>query len=222
MMAALSPEVLNQILVQFAVFLVSLCIHEWAHAWSADKLGDPTARSLGRVTLNPLAHIDPIGTVVVPLLCAFAVPGGLLFGWAKPVPFVAENFKRPGLDYVLVALAGPLSNLVLAFVAAVAGHLLTGDFPLAARFCAMAVLLNVLLAVFNLIPIPPLDGSHLLRLITRMPAALHRRLSLLGLPLVLAILWIPVTREVFWKVFGFAVLPFKAIFPELLDAVRFQ
>lgn len=221
-MAALSAEALNRGLLQFAVFLVSLCIHEWAHAWTADRLGDPTARSLGRVTLNPIAHIDPIGTALVPLLCAFVLPGGLLFGWAKPVPFVAENFKRPQLDYVFVAIAGPLSNLVLAFLAAVAGHLVFLDYPGAAGILALAVLLNVLLAVFNLIPIPPLDGSHILRLMTRMPAALYRRLSLLGLPVVLGILWIPATRELFWAAFGIAILPFRGVFPELLDAARFR
>jgi len=222
MIAALSAETLNRGLLQFAVFLISLCVHEWAHAWSADKLGDPTARSLGRVTLNPIAHVDPIGTILFPLLCAFLFPGGLLFGWAKPVPFVAENFRRPKLDYVFVALAGPLSNLVLAFLASVAGHLVVDDYPLIARFFALAVLLNVLLAVFNMIPIPPLDGSHVLRLITRMPQILYRRLSLFGIPIVMGIFWFPVTRELFWTAFGFAVLPFKAVFPELLDAIRFQ
>jgi Zn-dependent protease len=140
-----------------------------AHAWSADRLGDPTARLLGRVSLNPVVHADLIGTVVFPLLAmASGIP---LIGWAKPVPVDVRNLHNPRRDYVLVAAAGPASNLVLALVAATLLRLITvtpvtlGEpnvsAPLA-TFLSQLKQLNVLLAVFNMIPIPPLDGGNVL------------------------------------------------------------
>ena len=158
-----------QIFISFIVLLFSLTVHEMAHAWTADRLGDPTARLLGRVSLNPLVHADPVGTVLFPLIAM--ITGAPLIGWAKPVPVNVRQLRHHRRDYVLVAAAGPASNLVMAVTA---GCLLAVlpispqtldqanvSAPLA-TFLSQAMRLNVLLAVFNMIPIPPLDGGNVL------------------------------------------------------------
>ena len=159
---------LGQILISFLVLVFSLTVHESAHAWTADRLGDPTARALGRISLNPLVHADPIGTLLFPLL-------GLLthapiIGWAKPVPVATWRFRHPRRDYLLVAAAGPMSNLSMALVAAAALRLLPAApqaagvrilEPLTAIVFAVLVV-NLLLAIFNMLPIPPLDGGTVL------------------------------------------------------------
>jgi len=172
-----------QILISFLVLVFSLTVHESAHAWAADRLGDPTARLLGRVSLNPIVHVDPIGTVLFPLIGLFT--GAPLIGWAKPVPVATWRFERPRRDYLMVAAAGPISNLSLAFIGVVALRLVGPDAggvfgssivePI--RLLAWATLsINLLLALFNLLPIPPLDGSTVLAglLPERMAAAMDR------------------------------------------------
>ena len=151
--------------VSFGVLLLSLTIHEAAHAWTADKLGDPTARALGRVSLNPLVHIDWIGTVLLPIIAA--VSNLPLIGWAKPVPVMLRNLRNPRRDFMIVAAAGPISNILQAIVAALlfraagfdasAGPEHPGHYAL-----LMAVYINLLLAFFNLIPVPPLDGGNVM------------------------------------------------------------
>lgn len=151
-------------LIFYIELVVLLTFHEFAHAWVAHKCGDDTARLDGRLTLNPVAHIDPIGTVLFPLLMIFSPLGGYLIGWAKPVPVNIGNLRYPIRDDILIAMAGPAMNLLLAVV-------LVGFARIAALFGAAEptlVLLNsaslsLLLCFFNLIPIPPLDGSHVLR-----------------------------------------------------------
>ena len=158
-----------QVFIAFTVLLFSLTVHEMAHAWTADRLGDPTARLLGRVSLNPLVHADPIGTILFPLIAM--VSGAPLIGWAKPVPVNLRYLRHPRRDYVIVAAAGPASNLVMALAASVllvilpvSPHTLgepNVSVPIAA-ILSQLMRLNVLLAVFNMIPIPPLDGGNVL------------------------------------------------------------
>ena len=167
---------LQIILFQFVVLLLSLTVHEAAHAWSADILGDPTARRLGRVSLNPMAHIDPIGTLLFPLIAMLTnVP---ILGWAKPVPVSPSNLHPHWAQkYMAIAAAGPASNLVLAIIGAIGMHAIGftgGSMPATAQtfqFLAALVQINVVLAVFNMIPVPPLDGGNVLSGLLRGPAA---------------------------------------------------
>jgi Zn-dependent protease len=177
------------ILFQIVALVLAFCVHECAHAWTAWRLGDPTAKMLGRVTLNPAKHLDPLGSVIFPLIGM--VYGGYLIGWAKPTPVTPRNFKNYTRDDIMVTLAGPASNLLLAtgalILLLVIKHVVPGG--AVAVFTAMAlamrypgvstenlptlfpialllyfiVMINLLLFVFNLIPFPPLDGSRILR-----------------------------------------------------------
>ena len=151
------------IVLGLSVVLASLTVHEWAHAWTADRLGDPTARMLGRVSFNPIVHIDPIGTVVLPLVGMLTA--GIVFGWAKPVPVNVSRLGSPKRDFMIVAAAGPASNIVLAIGAAIVFHAMGAHEILGTvvgRAIYFAVSINVLLAVFNMLPVPPLDGGNVL------------------------------------------------------------
>lgn len=176
-------------LFEFAILVFALSLHEAAHAWMASRLGDPTARMLGRLTLNPIKHIDPFGTILIPLAMLF-LPffGNFLIGWAKPTPVTTRNFKNLRRDDILTTLAGPASNVLAAVVATIAlivlarlnaagaemvrelaggiaGPGLSVPSPAVpiAVILYFAVWLNLILAVFNMVPLPPLDGSHILR-----------------------------------------------------------
>jgi Zn-dependent protease len=155
----------QQVLIAFGILVASLTFHEAAHAWTASKLGDPTARLLGRLSLNPAVHVDVIGTIVFPLIAM--VTGFPLIGWAKPVPVDMRNLQHPRRDFAIVAAAGPISNLILAGIGAAVftawgADASTETSELVATGLLRFVLLNVLLAVFNLIPVPPLDGGNIL------------------------------------------------------------
>jgi Zn-dependent protease len=168
-----------QVFVTFLVLLASLTVHEAAHAWTADRLGDPTARLLGRISLNPAVHVDPIGTIAFPLIAL--ITGVPVLGWAKPVPVnitrLRGHWKR---KYMVIAAAGPASNLVMAAIASLILHLLPsatleptleGALTPVILFLQIAIYLNVLLAVFNMVPIPPLDGGNVLAGVLRGPVA---------------------------------------------------
>jgi len=185
-----------EIFIAMIVLLFSLTVHEMAHAWTADRFGDPTARLLGRVSLNPVVHADLIGTIVFPLIAM--VSGAPLLGWAKPVPVNIRYLRHPRRDYVLVAAAGPASNLVLAVGAAIVLAVMpispqtldqpTVTVPLAA-ILSQLIRLNVLLAVFNMIPIPPLDGGNVLAGVLPVSmAALFNRLRPYGFLLLYALI----------------------------------
>jgi Zn-dependent protease len=152
------------LVLSFLVLLFSLTVHESAHAWTADRLGDPTARQLGRISMNPVVHVDLIGTIVLPLVAIST--GAPIIGWAKPVPVNVHNLRRPRQDFMRVALAGPVSNALLAIgsaavLAAVPAS--AGEGPSFVRsLAATGFQLNLLLAVFNMVPVPPLDGGTVL------------------------------------------------------------
>ena len=176
--------------------IVAIVFHEVSHGWVANSLGDPTAKERRRLSLNPLRHVDPIGTVVLPgLLALVKAP---VFGWAKPVPVIKERLRNPRYGMMAVAAAGPASNLVLAAVGAVLLGLLVrsvGDTQPAEplRFIALNLSnflsINIFLALFNLLPIPPFDGSHIVEgLLPPRAAAVYERLRPLGFPLVLILL----------------------------------
>ena len=201
---------LPEIVIQLIAFAFALSVHESAHGWMAERLGDPTARWLGRITLNPLKHIDPFGTVLFPLMLAFI--GAPIIGWAKPVPFVGRNLRNQRRDPALVGLAGPASNIAFAVAATFVLLLLKASMP-DFRPLLMAVLsagamgasgisapllyllfslamINLVLAIFNLIPIPPLDGSHILGAL--LPPRLHWQyvqFGRYGMLLLFALLW---------------------------------
>jgi Zn-dependent protease len=167
---------------EFVLLIFSLSVHECAHAWMASRLGDQTARLQGRVTLNPMYHVDPFGTLLFPALMIFGpllsggAMGGFLFGWAKPTPVITRNFKKIVRDDVLTTLAGPVSNLVLAFAGFVGlaviimmeGHMpsqqsMGSNLEAIGILCELAINVNLALFFFNLLPLPPLDGSRILR-----------------------------------------------------------
>jgi Zn-dependent protease len=175
--------------------LVAIVLHEVAHGWAAHALGDPTAKLLGRLSLNPIRHADPVGTVALPLILFAAQMLTIgrvefLFGWAKPVPVDTRYFANPRVGMAWVAAAGPAINLVLAFLFALAGHLVD-DLPrqagaFAADLILFAVQINLLLMLFNLLPIPPLDGGRILVGVLPLgPARAVARLEPFGFPIII-------------------------------------
>jgi len=202
-------------LTQYLMLVALLTFHEFGHAWTAWKCGDDTARLQGRVSLNPFVHIDPIGTVLLPLVMIFMPGAGrFLIGWAKPVPVNPYNLNQPKRDDILVTMAGPAMNLLLAFglVASAKAALVFHSVPVA-DFCMQAAGLSLVLCFFNLIPVPPLDGSHVLRVVTGMSHETYASFARFGFIIVIVLLQFPAvtgtlgfftygTRDLLARIFG--------------------
>jgi Zn-dependent protease len=216
-------ERVEQVLVFLPVLLVSVVLHEVAHGWVALKQGDDTAQRAGRLTLNPIPHLDVLGSLVIPTLLAL-MPGGLLFGWAKPVPVDPRNFRNYRKGDILVSLAGVAVNLLLvvAFTALMVVAAWLGDAAPAAggaanllyRAGGLGVVLNLILVFFNLIPLPPLDGSHVVAHL--LPPSLrdgYRRLGRYGLGiLMIAVFVMPGALDVFlWPAWALTDLAFGIV-----------
>lgn len=197
----MTPDQIIDDLIFYIQLVALLTFHEFAHAWVAHKCGDDTARMQGRLSLNPVVHIDPIGTVLLPLIMIFVAPSApspvskFLIGWAKPVPVNLANLRHPVRDDVLIALAGPAMNLLLAVVlvglARIALLLGLGDVP---GMLIQTALLSLLLCFFNLIPVPPLDGSHVLRGFIGMSWEAYMNFCRFGFIAVIIVLNIPGVR----------------------------
>lgn len=206
----------------FALFF-AITVHEAAHGWAANKLGDPTAYSLGRVTLNPIAHIDPLGTIIFPLI--LIIMGAPPFGWAKPVPVNPLNLKNPRRDNLWISAAGPASNLSVATISLIViillklinpnvrgflwsflysgGELPRGFYPLegVALILYFVVYINCLLAIFNLIPIPPLDGSGIIMgFLSEENIQKYERIRPFGFIIILALIYLGLLRIIMWPI----------------------
>ncbi|HGG60181.1 MAG TPA: site-2 protease family protein [Gammaproteobacteria bacterium] len=203
--------------VSIIPLVFAITVHEAAHGWVANKLGDATARQLGRLTFNPIPHIDPVGTILVPL--AMLVLGGFIFGWAKPVPVNMRNFRHPRQDMALVAVAGPAANLLMALLWGLVWKL-TVLFSAELHGFAMPLLLtarigiflNVLLMVLNLLPLPPLDGSRVLTWL--LPPRLAARVDQIepyGVMILVALLFLGLWDKV--------IRPITALFNALIEQI---
>jgi Zn-dependent protease len=209
----IDPAALRDGVLKFIVLVLSLTAHEWGHAIIADKLGDDTPRSQGRVTLYPMAHIDLIGTILIPALGALGFFGSFaMIGWAKPVYVNTANFRRGHFDEALVTLAGPGVNVFLALLATFgmigAMHLQS---PQLGEFCRMVLTLNVALAVFNMLPIPPLDGSKFLMYLFGMSVETYMRIAMYGSFVLLVLINIPAFRQFVGMLIGLGLVPFRMI-----------
>lgn len=215
------------IFFQIVVLLFAISVHESAHAWMANRLGDPTAKMLGRISLNPIVHIDLFGTLLLPAMLILA--GFPPFGYAKPTPVDNRNFKNVVRDDILTAVAGPVSNFLTAFVAVLIlavmlrgtpgtvspfGHGANVSQPLVEMF-KQAIWINVILAVFNLIPLPPLDGSHVIRhFLPYETLKVYDRVGYFGLVIVMFVL-----PMIGCSVVGTVATPFLVFFYSLLNSL---
>ena len=197
------PDIAYTIAVWAAPILFAITLHEAAHGWVANKLGDPTAKNLGRITINPIKHIDPVGTVVVPLFLAMVSP--FVMGWAKPVPIQPRYFKSPLLDMALVAVAGPVSNFFMACFWAMFIQLAYMSLEHSQVLVFLAemgkngIIINIVLMVLNLLPIPPLDGGRVVAgILPRKLAMPFMQLERFGMIIILLLLVSGILGKIIW------------------------
>jgi Zn-dependent protease len=200
------------------ILFFSIIVHEIAHGWVALKCGDPTARDAGRITFNPIPHIDLFGTIVLPLIFVFS-NSSFFLAWAKPVPVNPNNYYNPRRDDLLVSIAGPASNLLMAFFCCVGLIIMQRIIPESEpytfsyyiiRMFAGGITLNIFLAVFNLLPIPPLDGSHVLA--SFLPDSVNykfQRVGFLGVFILLFFLQVPEFRRILFAIVRFILIPYE-------------
>ena len=186
--------------------LLAITLHEAAHGWTASKFGDHTARMMGRVTLNPVKHIDPVGTIIVPL-ALLIMSTGFIFGWAKPVPINFNALRSPKSGMIWVALAGPGANLIMAigwlFVAILTFN---NNIPIMLKMAGAGIFINILLAVFNLLPIPPLDGSRVISALLPNPLAYkYNQLERFGFVILIGLMFIGGFSYIVWPIVGLAL-----------------
>lgn len=190
------PDI-QTLLIYIIPLTFAITVHEFAHGWVANQCGDETARMLGRLTLNPIKHIDPMGTILVPIVLYFT-GSPFLFGWAKPVPINFNALKYPKRDMILVALAGPASNFIMALLWSFAIIIaLSLESQLLIEMAKFGVVINLVLGVFNLLPLPPLDGSRIVSaLLANNLAYYYNKLEVYGLYIVLALLFFGIFQKV--------------------------
>ncbi len=190
------PDI-QTLLIYIIPLTFAITLHEFAHGWVANQCGDATARMLGRLTLNPIKHIDPMGTILVPIVLYFT-GSPFLFGWAKPVPINFNALKYPKRDMILVALAGPASNFIMALLWSFAIMIaLSLESQLLIEMAKFGVVINLVLGVFNLLPLPPLDGSRIVSaLLPNNLAYYYNKLEVYGLYIVLALLFFGIFQKV--------------------------
>jgi Zn-dependent protease len=189
------------LLLSLCIFFFAVIIHEYAHGWVAWKLGDSTARFMGRLTLNPIAHIDPVGTIFLPLVLIIT-HSPVLFGWAKPIPVDFFNLNNPKRDMIWVGLAGPAANIIFAIALSLLLKipLLTAS-HLAVSVITTAITANLILAVFNLLPIPPLDGSRIaMGLLPYNLGAEYAKIEPYGFIIIFALLWMGFINTIIWPI----------------------
>ena len=222
----MDPTELIQTVLTYALpVLFAITVHEAAHGYAARHFGDNTAWMLGRITLNPVKHIDPIGTIAMPLFLYFATSGAFLFGYAKPVPVQFGKLRNPKRDMIWVALAGPAANLAQALLWAIAFYLLRGadvTEPFFLKMCQGGILVNVIMFVFNLFPLPPLDGGRILvGLLPNRQAMLLSRVEPWGFFIVMALVVSGVVSALWMRPLMGATIAFiKAVLSPLSFLVR--